>query len=162
MNLSLLQMMSGMKGGISSQAIPGVKPPSVSGNGSDTAATVCNWRKCLDILLQSEFKDGMMLEEDACGLYKIEITDTECGMDTYYIEMNAMIRCVKKEIGPDQKPDVSLTISSQDLSSVLEGSLAPLQAYLAGRITANGDVRKLMFFEKLSKRGHKQGAMFTV
>lgn len=76
--------------------------------------------------------------------------------------MNAIIRCVKKDIGPDQKPDVSLTISSQDLSSVLEGSLAPLQAYLTGRITANGDVRKLMFFDKISRRGHKPGSMFNV
>ena len=76
--------------------------------------------------------------------------------------MNAMIRCVKKEIAPDRKPDVSVTISSQDLSSVLEGSLAPLQAYLTGRISANGDVKKLMLFDKLSRRGHKPGSMFNV
>jgi hypothetical protein len=36
------------------------------------------------------------------------------------------------------------------------------QAYLTGRICANGDVKKLMFFDKLSKRGHKPGTMFTV
>ena len=159
MNLNLLQMMSGVSGGISSQAIPGVKLPSFA---NETAATVCNWGKCLEAILRSEFKDGTILEEDACGLYKIEITDTEGGMETYYIEMNAMIRCVRKEIAPDQKPDVSVTISSQDLSSVLEGSLAPLQASLTGRISANGDVRKLMLFDKLSRRGHKPGSMFSV
>ena len=147
MNLSLLQMMSGagMAGALNSQAIPGVKLPSVpEGN---TAASVCNWGKCLDLILQSEFKDGVMLDDDACGLYKIEITDTESGKEIYFIEMSPAIRCVKREIAPDRKPDVSVTISSQDLSSVLEGSLAPLQAYLTGRISANGDVRKLMFFE---------------
>ena len=114
-------------------------------------------------ILQSEFKDGTILEEDACGLYKIEITNTsQGGTETYYMELNAMIRCVKKEIPSDQKPDVSVTVSSQDLSSVLEGSLAPLQAYLTGRISANGDVRKLMMFDKLSRRGHKPGTMFSV
>jgi hypothetical protein len=33
---------------------------------------------------------------------------------------------------------------------------------LTGRICANGDVKKLMFFDKLSKRGHKPGSMFNV
>jgi len=161
LNLSLLQMMSGVSGGISKQEIPGVKFPTLTTSQS-AASKVCNWGKCLEAILQSEFKDGTILEEDACGLYKIEITETESGKDTYYIEMNAMIRCVKKEIAQDQKPDVSVTISSQDLSSVLEGSLAPLQAYLTGRISANGDVRKLMLFDKLSRRGHKPGSMFNV
>ena len=161
LNLSLLQMMSGVSGGISKQEIPGVKFPTLT-TGQSAASKVCNWGKCLEAILQSEFKDGTILEEDACGLYKIEITETESGKDTYYIEMNAMIRCVKKDIAQDQKPDVSVTISSQDLSSVLEGSLAPLQAYLTGRISANGDVRKLMLFDKLSRRGHKPGSMFNV
>jgi putative sterol carrier protein len=60
------------------------------------------------------------------------------------------------------KPDVSVTISSSDLANVLDGSLAPLQAYLTGRIQASGDVRKLMLFDKLSRRGHKSGSMFAV
>ncbi len=33
---------------------------------------------------------------------------------------------------------------------------------MTGRICANGDVKKLMFFDKLSKRGHKPGSMFNV
>jgi hypothetical protein len=37
------------------------------------------------------------------------------------------------------------------------------QAYLTGRICANGDVKKLMVFDKLAKKGgHKPGTMFTV
>ena len=157
--LNLLQMMSGVAGGIGNQTIPGVKLPTAS-NGSSVA--VGDWHECLESIIQSEFKDGTILEEDSCGLYKIEIARTDGGKESFYIEMNAMIRCVKKEIAPDRKPDVSVTISSQDLSSVLEGSLAPLQAYLTGRISANGDVKKLMLFDKLSRRGHKPGSMFNV
>ena len=37
-----------------------------------------------------------------------------------------------------------------------------LQAYLTGRISAQGDVQKLMFFDKLSSRGHKPGSMFDI
>jgi len=48
------------------------------------------------------------------------------------------------------------------LASILEGTLAPLQAYLTGRISASGDMRKLMLFDKLSKRGHTKGTMFSV
>ena len=66
-------------------------------------------------------------------------------------------------VSPDgRNPDVTVTISSPDLASVLEGTLAPLQAYLTGRISASGDMRKLMLFDKLSKRGHKPGTMFNV
>jgi hypothetical protein len=154
-------MMSGISGSISSQSIPGVKLPTRS-SGESAASRVCNWGKCLEAIIQSEFKDGTILEEEACGVYHIEITGNEGGKETYYLEMNAMIRCVKKEIPQGQKPDVSVTISSQDLSAVLEGSLAPLQAYLTGRISASGDVRKLMLFDKLSRRGHKPGSMFNV
>ena len=58
--------------------------------------------------------------------------------------------------------DVTVTLSSPDLASILEGTLAPLQAYLTGRISASGDMRKLMLFDKLSKRGHTKGTMFSV
>ena len=72
----------------------------------------------------------------------------------------------KREVGvvnpTGKEADVTVTISSPDLANVLDGSLAPLQAYLTGRIQAHGDVRKLMFFDKLSKRGHKPGSMFNV
>ena len=96
-------MMSGITGGISSQQIPGVKFPTLA-TGQSTASKVCNWGKCLEAIIQSEFKDGTILEEHACGLFKIEITETETGKDIYYIEMNAMIRCVRNEIAPDQNP----------------------------------------------------------
>jgi len=59
-------------------------------------------------------------------------------------------------------PDVSVTITSSDLAGVLQGTLSPLQAYLTGRISAQGDVQKLMFFDKLSSRGHKPGSMFDI
>ena len=139
------------------QVGPGlVAPPTTTKPGEFPA----NWGRCLEVIINSDFSGP--IEPDAEGLYKLEITDTESGKDIYYIEL----RPGKREVGvvnpTGKEADVTVTISSPDLANVLDGSLAPLQAYLTGRIQAHGDVRKLMFFDKLSKRGHKPGSMFNV
>lgn len=170
MNMSLLQMMTNnmtknqQSNNATVPAIPGMFPPVLPNikPGDTAASTVCSWGRCLDVILQTEFNGP--LDDDACGLYKIEITETEAGVDTYFIDLSPTSKKLTSGTdSPDgRNPDVSVQISSSDLASVLEGTLAPLQAYLTGRIAANGDVRKLMFFDKLSKRGHKPGTMFNV
>ena len=71
-------------------------------------------------------------------------------------------KSVTKALSKSRRCDVAISLTSSDLAGVLGGTLSPLQAYLTGKITANGDVRKLMFFDKLSNRGHKPGTMFTI
>ncbi|QQP35422.1 Stomatinlike protein 1like, partial [Caligus rogercresseyi] len=173
-NMGMLQMLSSgaMPSGVNQvQLGPGIVQPenNVSGmsiscvgpdKGNGDIASVCNWGKCLDIILQKEFSGP--LEEDACGLYELEITETECGKDKYWIEIQQTSKVVRTSNEEGRTPDVSVSVSSPDLSSILEGTLAPLQAYLTGRISASGDVRKLMLFDKLSKRGHKPGTMFNI
>ena len=75
MNVSLLQMMAG---GLSNQS--GIDPSQEGGS------EVCGWRRCLEVILQSEFNGPM--DEEACGLYKLEITDTEIGKDIYFISLS--------------------------------------------------------------------------
>ncbi|XP_040575352.1 stomatin-like protein 1 [Lepeophtheirus salmonis] len=178
-NMSMLQMLSSgaMPQGVNHvQLGPGIVQPqglpeSISGGGmtlgyvgpdkpSSDAPMLCNWGKCLDIILQTEF--GSTMEQDACGLYELEISETESGTDKYWLEINPTSKVIKTTNDSGKSPDVSVSLSSPDLSSILEGTLAPLQAYLTGRISASGDVRKLMLFDKLSKRGHKTGAMFSI
>ena len=158
MNISLLQMMSSTMGkGVT--GLPGIVPPQ---EGPAIAPEVFSWGKCLELILENEFAGP--LDEDACGLYKLEITDTPVGIDTYFISLSHDSKSLSHcPVSPDgRQPDVTVQIASSDLASVLEGTLAPLQAYLLGRISASGDVRKLMLFDKLSKRAHKPGAMFSV
>ena len=113
----------------------------------------------MQVILETEFIGP--LDDEACGLYKLEITNTPSGTDTFFINMTPDSKSITST--PDgRQPDVTVTLASSDLASVLEGTLAPLQAYLLGRISASGDVRKLMLFDKLSKRAHKPGAMFSV
>ena len=154
MNVSLLQMMAT---NIKNGDMPGVVPPS---GGPAVDPKVFSWGKCLDVILQNEFSGP--LDEEAYGLYKLEISNATGNDETYYIHLTTEAKLILSEKPDDAKEDVAVQISSADLASVLEGTLAPLQAYLTGRISASGDVRKLMLFDKLSKRGHKPGTMFSV
>jgi len=156
MNISLLQMMSNM--GAKSSGVPGIVVP--PDEGPAIAPEVFSWGRCLEVIVETEFNGP--LDDEACGLYLLEITETPIGTDTYFISLSSDAKSVSQTSPDGSKPDVSVQISSSDLASVLEGTLAPLQAYLTGRISASGDVRKLMLFDKLSKRGHKPGAMFSV
>lgn len=158
-NASLLQLLGGKFETSSTIASP-------LGDELAISSGACNWGSCLEVILKEEFCGP--IDEDACGLYKIEITGAQSGPDIYFISLNNDSKAVMSAnatggVCPDgRQPDVTVTISSADLASVLEGTLAPLQAYLSGRISAHGDVRKLMLFDKLSNRGRKPGSMFSV
>ena len=117
MNISLLQMMSNM--GAQSSGVPGiVVPPDES---PAIAPEVFSWGKCLEVIVEAEFSGP--LEDDACGLYQLEITETPVGIDTYYISLSSETKFVTHgQVSPDgRSPDVSVQISSSDLASVLEG-----------------------------------------
>jgi len=118
------------------------------------------WKGHLEAILS---EDDWQMDMDAMGTYQVIITNTPIGRESYIIDISPGCNRVKKSKDcPQLKPCVSVTVESADLLAVLQGTLSPLQAYLTGRITANGDVKKLMFFDKLSSRGHKQGTMFNI
>ncbi len=121
MNSSLLSMMGGGPGPTNNQT-------SKSSEEVD-GMTVSNWGRCLDIILLAEMGPSVPLENDALGVYKIVITDTPSGTETYFIDLTPESRRIRQESDPPKKkPDVSLSVSSTDLAGVLEGSLSPLQA----------------------------------
>jgi len=125
--------------------------------GKETNST--HWRRCLEQVM----KEAGALEDEAYGLYRIDISQTENGDENYLLEITPLSRMVLRvEDWPDRKADVHVSLSSSDLAGVLGGSVSPLQAYLTGRISATGDVRKLMLFDKISNRGHKPGSMFDI
>jgi putative sterol carrier protein len=117
----------------------------------------CDWKTCLQTILSQE----AALEPETHGLYSVNLKDTK---ESLLVEINETGSKVvlAKEVEGEHKPDVSINISSSDLAGVLKGSLPPLQAYLTGRISTSGDVRKLMLFDKLSNRSHKPGATFNL
>jgi len=117
-----------------------------------------DWHRALEGIICN---DPIQLESDAMGLYELQILESELGTESFYIDITPTSKTVTK-LTSIRKADVSVSITSSDLAGVLQGTLSPLQAYLTGRISANGDVKKLMFFDKLSSRGHKPGSMFTI
>jgi len=115
-----------------------------------------DWRSVLEIILNQENN----LEQEVYGVYCINIPDKN---EKIVVQIGAEGKKVKYAVdSEDLKPDVSVNITSSDLAGVLKGSLPPLQAYLTGRISTSGDVRKLMLFDKLSNRSHKPGTTFNL
>ena len=57
---------------------------------------------------------------------------------------------------------ILITESHSEIVSRTNKKACLLQAYLTGRIQASGDVKKLMLFDKLSRKGHRSGSMFNV
>lgn len=117
-----------------------------------------DWKTCLQTVLTQEAQ----LEPETYGLYSVNLTDTKEKLFVEISESGPKVMVSGDVEGTQQKPDVSINISSSDLAGVLKGSLPPLQAYLTGRISTSGDVRKLMLFDKLSNRGHKPGTTFNL
>jgi len=117
----------------------------------------CDWKTCLQTILSQE----ATLEPETHGLYSVNLTDAS---ESLFVQIDGTGSKVvlASELEGEHKPDVSINISSSDLAGVLKGSLPPLQAYLTGRISTSGDVRKLMLFDKLSNRSHKPGATFNL
>ncbi|XP_067091051.1 stomatin-like protein 1 [Osmerus mordax] len=52
---------------------------------------------------------------------------------------------------PDQKPDVTLSMSDEDLLAMFEGSLRPYAAYTSGRLKVQGELKTAMKLEGLIK-----------
>ena len=124
-----------------------------------------DWGQCLEVVLQNVLNGP--LNEDTFGLYKLEIMDTMKGKEIYFLQLEEEKRKILSGaatggIHPEGlQPDVTLNITSADLAAIFEGSLAPLQGYLTGRISASGNVRKLMLFDKFSKSSKSSSSMFN-
>jgi len=118
-----------------------------------------DWKTCLETIFKME-QLQCAFEQETYGLYGVTITDKDVSL---VIEVSESGGKVSLEGSEEAKSvNVGVKISSSDLAGVLKGSLPPLQAYLTGRISTNGDIRKLMLFEKISERAHKPGATFSL
>lgn len=118
-----------------------------------------NWSRYIEEIINNEFSGP--IDADAHGLYKIEISESENEKQAFYIDLSDRHKIVYEDNKLAKEPDVSVTVSSADMEGMLNGSLAPLQAYLTGRITAQGDVKKLMFFDKLSNKNRRSGYTYN-
>ena len=157
---AMASMMSSLGAGSGIQAVqmPQLLPENVMQSGSG-ATSKSDWHRGLEGIICNDY---IQIDSEAYGVYELEILESKLGTELFYIDITANGKSVTKAASKSRRCDVAISLSSSDLAGVLGGTLSPLQAYLTGKITANGDVRKLMFFDKLSNRGHRPGAMFTI
>ena len=151
-------MMSSLGGGgIQSVQMSQLLPQTAQQTSSNQKS---DWHRGLEGIICSS--DHIQMDAEAYGVYELEILETQHGTEIFYIDISSAGRNVSKATSKGRRSDVSVSLTSSDLAGVLQGTVSPLQGYLTGRITANGDVKKLMFFDKLSNVGHKPGSMFTI
>ena len=157
---AMATMMSslGAGSGIQSVQMPKLLPENVMQSGTG-ATSKSDWHRGLEGIICNDY---IQIDAEAHGVYELEILESKLGTELFYIDITASGKSVTKALSKSRRCDVAISLTSSDLAGVLGGTLSPLQAYLTGKITANGDVRKLMFFDKLSNRGHKPGTMFTI
>ena len=157
---AMATMMSslGAGSGIQSVQMPRLIPDNVLQSGTG-ATSKSDWHRGLEGIICNDY---IQIDSEAYGVYELEILESKLGTELFYIDITANGKSVTKASSKSRRCDVAISLTSSDLAGVLGGTLSPLQAYLTGKITANGDVRKLMFFDKLSNRGHKPGTMFTI
>ena len=87
--------------------------------GNKETNKVFSWEKCLEVILETEFSGP--LDDDACGLYQMEITETPNGTENYFIFLSSDNKSITPTSPDGRQPDVSVQLSSADLASVLEG-----------------------------------------
>lgn len=113
-----------------------------------------DWRTCLETIINM---DSSNMDQETFGVYGVNVEDKEVNLLIEVSQAGVII-----SDGVRENTTVSVRISSSDLAGILKGSLPPLQAYLTGRISTTGDIRKLMLFEKISNRARKPGSTFCL
>ncbi|XP_071515812.1 stomatin-like protein 1 isoform X3 [Panulirus ornatus] len=87
------------------------------------------------------------------GIYRLQVEGKDGGIFIIFVG-NGVRQVVEGDL-PKVTPDVAVTIAKNDLMSIFEGTLAPLQAYLSGHLTVQGNVQMLMGLESL-RQGNKE------
>ncbi|XP_063614916.1 uncharacterized protein LOC134788010 [Penaeus indicus] len=81
------------------------------------------------------------------GIYRLQVEGKDGGIFIIFIG-NGVRQVVEGDL-PKVTPDVAVVISKEDLMAIFEGTLAPLQAYLSGHLTVQGNIQMLMGLETL-------------
>ncbi|XP_066975231.1 stomatin-like protein 1 isoform X5 [Macrobrachium rosenbergii] len=88
------------------------------------------------------------------GIYRLQVEGKDGGVFIIFIG-NGVRQVVEGDL-PKVTPDVAVTIAKNDLMAIFDGTLAPLQAYLSGHLTVQGNVQMLMGLESLRHGANKE------
>lgn len=92
---------------------------------------------------------GKMINPDIIqstkAVYLFEVSGNEKG--TWFIDLKGEGSCGKGN--SPTEPDVTLSLTSENLLKMFQGSLKPTTAFMTGKLKISGDMGKAMKLEKL-------------
>uniref|UniRef100_A0A8C7GGR6 Stomatin (EPB72)-like 1 n=1 Tax=Oncorhynchus kisutch TaxID=8019 RepID=A0A8C7GGR6_ONCKI len=99
---------------------------------------------------------GLLLSESlvsqvgACFLFLLQSPDGQ--QTSYYVDLSQGSGSAGPGSPPEgQVPDVTLSMTDQDLLAMFEGTLRPFAAYATGRLKVQGDLKTAMKLEEVIK-----------
>ncbi|XP_042185833.1 stomatin-like protein 1 isoform X2 [Oncorhynchus tshawytscha] len=103
-----------------------------------------------------ELYEGLLLSESlvsqvgACFLFLLQSPDGQ--QTSYYVDLSQGSGSAGPGSPPEgQVPDVTLSMTDQDLLAMFEGTLRPFAAYATGRLKVQGDLKTAMKLEEVIK-----------
>ncbi|KAM9529083.1 stomatin-like protein 1 isoform 1-T1 [Salvelinus alpinus] len=100
--------------------------------------------------------EGLLLSESlvsqvgACFLFLLQSPDGQ--QTSYYLDLSQGSGSAGPGPPPEgQVPDVTLSMTDQDLQAMFEGTLRPFAAYTTGRLKVQGDLKTAMKLEEVIK-----------
>ncbi|CDQ93082.1 unnamed protein product [Oncorhynchus mykiss] len=103
-----------------------------------------------------ELYEGLLLSESlvsqvgACFLFLLQSPDGQ--QTSYYVDLSQGSGSAGPGSPPEgQVPDVTLSMTDQDLLAMFEGTLRPFAAYSTGRLKVQGDLKTAMKLEEVIK-----------
>ncbi|KAF2353245.1 SCP2 sterol-binding domain [Trinorchestia longiramus] len=86
------------------------------------------------------------------GVYRLAVERPETeGTAIFVVFVGSGVRHVIEGDLPSVTPDVSVSVTQDDLYSIFSGTLPPLQAYLSGRLSVQGSVQMLVGLQALQE-----------
>ncbi|XP_066589258.1 sterol carrier protein 2 [Prorops nasuta] len=108
--------------------------------------------KTLEIAMQED-EDNLI--EKARAIYGFKVIDGPGGAEGYWV-VNAKHGKGKVEFNGKDKPDVTFTISDNDIVDFISGKLNPQQAFLKGKVKIQGNMGLALKLPELQKRAAKK------
>uniref|UniRef100_A0A4W5KME2 SCP2 domain-containing protein n=1 Tax=Hucho hucho TaxID=62062 RepID=A0A4W5KME2_9TELE len=126
-------------------------PLAISRSGAgDEAVAVTRPMSVLELIEGLFLSESLVSKVRASFLFLLQSTDGQ--QTSYYVDLSQGSGSAGPGPPPEgQVPDVTLSMTDQDLLAMFEGTLRPFAAYTTGRLKVQGDLKTAMKLEEVIK-----------
>ncbi|CAB1331759.1 unnamed protein product [Coregonus sp. 'balchen'] len=115
----------------------------------DGAVAVTRPTPVLELLKELLLSESLVNQVGACFLFLLQSPDGQ--QTSYYVDLSQVVQPDQEPPPEGQVPDVTLSMTDQDLLAMFKGTLRPFAAYTTGRLKVQGDLKTAMKLEELIK-----------